>query len=139
MSMFKKFFIAGVAALALLSQTVSAADCRDCGTVKSVHAVKIKGKASGGGAIIGGVAGGLLGNQFGHGTGRTLTTIGGAAGGAYAGNEVEKRYKSHTVWKVAVDMDHGKQRTFTYGHAPHFAVGDRVRIEKGKLIRIDRK
>jgi uncharacterized protein YcfJ len=39
------------------------------------------------GTVIGGVAGGVVGNQFGKGSGRTVTTVGGAAGGAYLGNQ----------------------------------------------------
>lgn len=40
------------------------------------------------GTIIGGVAGGILVHQVGGGTGNTVATIGGAALGAYAGNQV---------------------------------------------------
>ena len=40
---------------------------------------------------LGAVVGGLLGNQVGDGKGRTLATIAGAVGGAYAGNEIAKR------------------------------------------------
>ncbi len=39
------------------------------------------------GTVAGGVLGGVVGNQFGRGGGKTLTTVGGAAGGAYLGNE----------------------------------------------------
>jgi uncharacterized protein YcfJ len=42
------------------------------------------------GTVIGGVAGGLLGSTIGGGRGRTVTTIAGAAGGAYVGNRVQK-------------------------------------------------
>jgi len=41
------------------------------------------------GTVIGGIAGGVLGNQFGRGAGNTVATIAGAAGGAYAGNQVQ--------------------------------------------------
>ena len=42
------------------------------------------------GTVIGGVAGGLLGSTIGSGSGRTVATIAGAAGGAYVGNQVQK-------------------------------------------------
>lgn len=42
------------------------------------------------GTTLGGLAGGLLGNQVGGGSGKTIATIAGAAGGAYAGNRVQK-------------------------------------------------
>lgn len=41
------------------------------------------------GTVIGGVAGGVLGHQIGSGTGRTIATVLGAAGGAYAGNQAQ--------------------------------------------------
>lgn len=39
------------------------------------------------GTLSGGVIGGVIGNQFGSGSGKTLATVGGAAGGAYVGNQ----------------------------------------------------
>jgi uncharacterized protein YcfJ len=49
------------------------------------------------GKVIGGVAGGLLGSTIGGGTGKTVATIAGAAGGAYAGNQVQKNMQSKDV------------------------------------------
>lgn len=40
---------------------------------------------------LGAVVGGLIGNQVGGGRGKTIATIAGAMGGAYAGNEIAKR------------------------------------------------
>ncbi|HEX2949070.1 MAG TPA: glycine zipper 2TM domain-containing protein [Armatimonadota bacterium] len=40
---------------------------------------------------VGAVVGGLLGSQVGGGRGRTLSTIAGAVGGGYVGNEIAKR------------------------------------------------
>lgn len=113
-------------------------DCKNCGIVKSVNAVKVKGKATGTGAVAGGLVGGVLGNQIGKGGGRTLATVAGAAGGAYAGNEIEKESRSHTVWKIAVDMDYGERRSFTLYSAPSFAAGDRVRLDNGKPVRVQK-
>lgn len=123
-------------AFALAVQPALADDCKNCGIVKSVNAVKAKGKASGAGAVTGGLVGGVLGNQFGGGGGRTVATVAGAAGGAYVGNEVEKDARSHTVWKVAVDMDYGERRTFSLKARPGFAAGDRVRVDNGKPVRV---
>jgi outer membrane lipoprotein SlyB len=134
--------IKSVAAAAVALCIVSAAaaeDCRNCGVVKSVKAVKVKGQGSGGGAVAGGIVGGVLGNQIGSGSGRTVATVAGAAGGAYVGNEIEKEAKSHQVWKVAVDMDYGERRTFTLSRKPDFHAGDRVRLENGKPVRVPGK
>jgi uncharacterized protein YcfJ len=46
------------------------------------------------GMAIGGVAGGLLGNQIGGGKGKTIATVAGAAGGAYAGKKVQENQQA---------------------------------------------
>jgi uncharacterized protein YcfJ len=45
------------------------------------------------GTVTGAVVGGLIGHQFGGGSGRTALTIGGAAAGAYAGNQIQKHHQ----------------------------------------------
>lgn len=127
-----------VAALALFAfNGLALADAcgPDCGKVTAVNKEKHDGKGSWVGTVAGGVAGGLLGNQVGRGTGKTVATVGGAAGGAYAGHEIEKKMTSKTVYKVKVQLDNGQTRSFEYGDSPAFAVGDRVRINNGKLER----
>ena len=109
--------------------------CATCGTVTSVNAIERKGEGSGLGAVAGGVVGGLLGNQVGGGSGRTLATVAGVAGGALAGNEVEKRYKAEHHYDVAVRMDDGAIRHFTYQSEPEYAPGDKVRVADGRLVR----
>ena len=59
----------------------------------------------------------------------------GAVGGALAGNEVEKRYKSTKTYKVSVRMEDGSYHSFDFDAAPPFAVGDRVRVIDGRLQR----
>ena len=49
------------------------------------------------GTVIGGVAGALLGNTLGGGRGKTVTTLAGAAAGAYAGNQVQKNMQQKDV------------------------------------------
>lgn len=112
-----------------------AAACASCGTVSAVNVVEHKGEGSGIGAVAGGVVGGLLGNHVGGGNGRTLATVAGVAGGALAGNEVEKRYKSERSYQVAVRMDDGTTRHFTYEAAPGYEPGDKVKVVDGRLVR----
>jgi outer membrane lipoprotein SlyB len=114
---------------------MAAATCANCGVIESVRAVEVKGSGSGVGAVAGGVTGGVLGNQIGHGGTRTLLTIGGAAGGAYAGNEIERNLNRRTVWRVAVRLEDGSLRTVSQRTQPPFAVGDRVRIVDGAVER----
>lgn len=111
-----------------------AAACASCGVIESIRPAEVKGETSGVGAVAGGVAGGLVGNQFGHGGTRTLLTIGGAAGGAFAGNAIEKNIKTHTVWRVSVRLDDGSLRTLSQNAQPPFSVGERVRIVNGAGI-----
>ena len=107
--------------------------CTNCGVVTSVNAVKQQGEGSGLGAVAGGVVGGLLGNQIGGGTGKKIATVAGAAGGAFAGHQVEKNMKSTTTYDVTVKMDDGAVRTFPYDAQPAFQAGSRVRVVNGTL------
>jgi uncharacterized protein YcfJ len=49
------------------------------------------------GTVLGGVAGGFLGSTIGAGAGRTVATVAGAAGGAFAGNQVQKNMQEKNV------------------------------------------
>jgi outer membrane lipoprotein SlyB len=109
--------------------------CRDCGTVQSVRHVETRGEASGVGAVAGGVLGGVLGHQIGSGRGNTVATIAGAGAGAYAGHQIEKNHNRKSYWSVAVRMDDGSTRTFTFGGKPAFREGDRVKsVDGGKRL-----
>ena len=107
--------------------------CASCGVVESVNAVQQKGQGSGIGVVAGGVAGGLLGNQIGGGNGRTAMTVLGAIGGGFAGNEVEKRVRTETVYDVTVRMDDGSTRSFRRAQA--MAVGSAVTVD-GDTLRL---
>src|SRR6266487_4193110 len=82
-----------------------AATCHRCGTVVSIGRIERKGQGSGVGAVAGGVAGALLGNGMGQGNGRTAMTLLGGAGGAYAGNEIEKNVHKSSTYRIRVRMD----------------------------------
>lgn len=103
----------------------------DCGVVQSMRYVEEKGQGSGLGLIAGGVAGGVLGHQIGSGRGNTVATIAGAGVGAYAGNQVEKNVKSKKYWAVAIRMDNGTTRNFTYTNQPSVHEGERVKLVDG--------
>jgi outer membrane lipoprotein SlyB len=107
--------------------------CTNCGVVESVTAVSHKGQGSGLGAVAGGLLGGVVGHQMGGGSGRKALTVLGAIGGGLAGNEIEKRQKSTTDYRVSLRMADGSMRTVTSAHAPN--VGEAVRIEAdGRLV-----
>jgi len=131
--------IPAVAAAALLGAAVAfapsaGAACPNCGTVTDVKTVKKEGEGSGVGAVAGGVLGGVLGHQIGSGRGNTAATIVGAGAGALVGNEVEKNKGSTTAWDVRVRLDDGSTRTVRSTTQPSWRVGDKVRVENGKLV-----
>ncbi|MEO8738567.1 MAG: glycine zipper 2TM domain-containing protein [Casimicrobiaceae bacterium] len=108
--------------------------CSTCGTLESIRYVEQKGKASGGGAVVGGVLGGVVGHQFGSGRGNTVATIAGVGVGAVAGNEVEKNVKKTYYYTLTVRLDNGKRQTVSQSAKPNFREGDRVRIVDGNRL-----
>ncbi|MEO6032387.1 MAG: glycine zipper 2TM domain-containing protein [Burkholderiaceae bacterium] len=107
------------------------------GKVLGIEPIRTRPQGSGVGAVAGGVLGAVVGNQFGHGSGRTAMTAIGAAGGAVAGNNVERNYKTAvTGYRVRVALDNGQSRTFEAPRLDGLHVGDRVRVEAGRLHRL---
>ena len=113
---------------------IAVAGCANCGVIESIREIEVKGEGTGVGMAVGGVAGGLLGNQIGHGGGRTVATIAGAAGGAYVGNEIEKNQRSQSAYRVTVRMEDGTYRTITQRNHPGHAVGERVKLVDGAIV-----
>jgi len=115
-----------------------ASACGNCGVVEAVSTVQRQEQVNGiagtpvtVGTVAGGVIGGLLGNQVGGGSGRTAATVLGAAGGAYAGNTIEKNMKKYTAYQMRVRMSDGTVRTVEQRSA--VAAGSRVVVEGGGL------
>ena len=120
----------GAAAVAPASATT----CSTCGVVQSIRHVEQKGEGSGLGMIAGGVVGGVLGHQIGSGRGNTVATVAGAAGGAYAGNAIEKKHKAKSYYNVSVKLDNGKSRTLSMNARPTVSEGERVKILDGNRL-----
>jgi uncharacterized protein YcfJ len=68
-----------------------------CEDVQVQRQAPVKDENRVAGTAIGAVAGGLLGSTIGGGKGKTLATIGGAAAGGYAGNQVQKGMQEKDV------------------------------------------
>ena len=113
----------------------AAKECLNCGVIESIKLVELKGEGTGVGAVTGGVVGAVVGNEIGAGRGKTLATVAGAAGGAYAGHEIEKNLNKSTYFRVTVRMNNGSVRTLTQKTDPGFKTGDSVKIENGTLVR----
>ena len=121
------------------SSTSTAPGYVEYGRVTSVELVHSQnsGQGSGAGAVIGGIAGGVLGHQIGGGTGRDLATIAGVAGGAIAGNSIEKnsQMQGRDFYRISVQADNGIVRSYDLSSSGELRVGDRVRIDNGQLYR----
>ncbi|MDF1486522.1 glycine zipper 2TM domain-containing protein [Ramlibacter sp. H39-3-26] len=109
------------------------------GRVASIEAVRTEERArpSGAGAVIGAVVGGVVGNQIGGGSGRALATAAGAVGGAVVGNRIEDgRYEVRETWRISIQIDNGSYRAFDVSSPGDLRVGDRVRVEDGRISRV---
>ena len=109
------------------------------GYVEAVEVVAGEQRSSGPGigAIGGAIAGGILGNQVGHGTGKAAATVGGAVAGGVIGNQVEQHMRgpaqASTMYRFRVRMDDGSYQTYTQDAHDNIRIGDRVRIENGRV------
>ena len=112
-------------------QHVAAAQCRDCGVIESVAAVKVQGQNNGVGAVAGGVGGAVVGNRVAGDHNRALGGVIGAVGGGLIGNAIEKHERTTTAYDVNVRMDDGSLRTIRESTAP--VVGEKVRVQADGL------
>lgn len=88
--------VAEVVAVKEVTQTVTTPR-QECREVQVQKKAPVQDEHRVAGTVIGGVAGGLLGNQIGGGRGKTVATVAGAAGGAYAGNQIQKNMQEKDV------------------------------------------
>jgi outer membrane lipoprotein SlyB len=107
------------------------------GSVESIEPIRSRPQGSGAGAVVGGVLGAVVGHQFGSGVGRAAMTGLGAAGGAVAGNNVERNHnESISGYRVSVRLDNGSSRTFERAEVTGLQVGDRVRLDADSFHRV---
>jgi outer membrane lipoprotein SlyB len=108
--------------------------CPNCAVVADIRPVAVDGEGSGLGAVAGGVLGAVVGNQIGKGSGRDVARIAGIAGGAYAGHQVEKSQRAYTAYDISVRYEDGSTQVLRENAQPVWQVGDKVRVESGKLV-----
>lgn len=101
------------------------------GVVQSIDLVRLDSSPLGVGTIAGAVVGGIIGNQVGSGSGNTAATVLGAAGGAYAGHQLEKRNQTTDAFKFTIRMNDGSYQSVTQASNADIRVGDRVQITNG--------
>jgi outer membrane lipoprotein SlyB len=107
----------------------------DFGRVVAIDVVRGGGRSTGAGAVVGGIVGGVLGHQVGSGRGNDAATVAGAVGGAVVGNEMEKRRDGDEQYRVVVQFRDGREATFVQESLNGIRVGDRVRVDGGRLYR----
>src|SRR5882672_5105765 len=89
------------------SQSVPASSCALCGTVESIRTIEVRNEP------------------------RDVGTV----AGAITGDETERNVKKRYAYRVTVRMDDGSFRTVSLSSPPTLAVGDKVRVVEGKLVR----
>ncbi|MFZ7125088.1 MAG: glycine zipper 2TM domain-containing protein [Desulfobacterales bacterium] len=102
------------------------------GTVLRVEPVAIEGTRSGAGAAGGGVAGGFAGSTIGRGAGSTLGAVAGALAGAAIGAVTEEGLTRRQGLEIEVELDSGELLVVVQEADQSFAVGDRVRVIRGR-------
>ena len=105
------------------------------GVIDAIETARGSGGGVGVGAVIGGVVGGVLGHQVGSGSGQDVATVAGAVGGAVAGHQIEKSNKQQDAYRIRVRLDNGGSQTVTQQSITDLRIGDRVRIENGRVSR----
>jgi len=107
------------------------------GTVSNIEVISVRGRSSGGGAVLGAILGAAIGNQVGDGSGRRVATGAGAIGGAVIGNNIERGNRGNDeVYRVRVRMNNGRDYTADYQRIDDLRTGDRVRIDDGRIFRM---
>jgi outer membrane lipoprotein SlyB len=110
------------------------------GRVANIEVIRTQqpGQSSGAGAVIGGIAGAVIGHQFGGGFGRDAATVAGAVGGGVIGNNIERRNQTtvQESYRVSIQVDNGAYRAYDVGSPGDLRIGDRVRIDNGRISRI---
>lgn len=112
------------------------------GVIEEIDVIRqndgIGGTGIGAGAVIGGVVGGVVGSQIGSGKGKTAATVVGAAGGAIAGHEIQKRNRvnnGNEAYRIRVRLDRGGYLTVNQNDIADLRVGDQVRVENDTAYR----
>ncbi len=105
------------------------------GTVDRIEVIHRNDPNNIAGTVIGGIIGGLIGSQIGGGSGQTVATVAGVAGGAYAGNQMQRQRAATGTFRVTVRLNTGAYQTVTTDNITDLRTGDRVRVDGNTVVR----
>ena len=101
------------------------------GIIEQINPVQLQSSHHAGvGAVGGGIAGLGLGSLIGAGTGRDVAMVLGTVGGAFAGNEIQKKYDQPVPGQqIIVRTTNGVLISVTQATNPNLFKGQRVYVE----------
>ncbi|MBK7325692.1 MAG: glycine zipper 2TM domain-containing protein [Propionivibrio sp.] len=101
------------------------------GIIEQINPVQLQSSHHAGvGAVVGGIAGLGLGSLIGAGTGRDVAMVLGTVGGAFAGNEIQKKYDQPVPGQqIIVRTTNGVLISVTQATNPNLFKGQRVYVE----------
>jgi len=111
---------------------VQPSNCPLCGTVESIRTVELRSVPDAAGrAGASGAGAGPTGQE----SGATTVLENVAEAIARGGHEGEKNPSKRFAYRITVRMDDGSYRTVSQSTPPALAVGDKVRVVEGRLVR----
>ena len=101
------------------------------GIIEQINVAQLQSNHHAGvGAVVGGIAGLGLGSLIGAGTGRDVAMVLGTVGGAFAGNEIQKKYDQPVPGQqIIVRTTNGVLISVTQATNPNLFKGQRVYVE----------
>lgn len=105
--------------------------CAVCGTIESIRTVEVLDEGGGNAGSAEPKSGTDTGGAGANAAPSVIDTLGSFVGGSDAGKNVRKRQ----VFRVTLRMDDGSFRAISLSSPPAFAVGDKVRVVEGRLVR----
>jgi len=105
--------------------------CALCGTIESVRTVDVLDEV---GATVG-AADSRSGADANNARANVSTSVLDTLSGVVSGSAPDRNVRKRVVYRVTLRMDDGSFRAISLSSPPAFAVGDKVRVVEGRLVR----
>jgi outer membrane lipoprotein SlyB len=105
--------------------------CAVCGTIEAIRLVEVLDEAG----AAGGASEPKARKDASEANPKVATSVLDALSEALTGNEAAKGVRKRQAYRVTVRMDDGSFRAISLSSPPAFAVGDKVRVVEGRLVR----